>query len=109
MEFNWQVFYFVQGLYFVGQYAAPVTCLNEMRGWNIAGVTADSMATETYRFYQIVSQLMEQAVPEKAKYCEFVFFDGMLFCISSLVKHISVLIALTWLHYIFCRVVAALH
>jgi hypothetical protein len=31
-----------------------------MRGWNIAGVTADTMATETYRFYQIVSQLMEQ-------------------------------------------------
>ena len=66
-----------QGLYFVGQYAAPVTCLNEMRGWNIAGVTADTMATETYRFYQIVSQLMEQAVPEKAKYCEFVFFDDI--------------------------------
>jgi hypothetical protein len=34
-------------------------------------VTADTMATECYRFYQIVSQLMEQAVPEKAKYCEF--------------------------------------
>ena len=48
-----------------------------MRGWNIAGVTADTMATECYRFYQIVSQLMKQAVPEKAKYCEFIFFDGM--------------------------------
>jgi len=54
-----------------------------MRGWNIAGVTADTMATETYRFYQIVSQLMEQAVPEKAKYCEFVFFDGMLFVFQA--------------------------
>ena len=47
-----------------------------MNGWNIAGVTADNMATEANRFYKNVSHLMEQAVPEKAKYCEFIFFDG---------------------------------
>lgn len=47
-----------------------------MRGWNIAGVTAESMATEAEKFYEIVKDLMKQAVPDKAQFCEFVFYDG---------------------------------
>ena len=68
-----------QGLYFVGQYAAPVTCLDEMRGWGIAGVNQDTMSKEARRFYEIVRRIMQQAVPKKAESCEFVFFDGKKF------------------------------
>lgn len=64
-------------MFFVGQYAAPIACLDEMRGWNIAGVTAESMATEAKKFYEIVKDLMKQAVPDKVQFCEFVFYDGM--------------------------------
>ncbi|XP_076098679.1 uncharacterized protein LOC143068471 [Mytilus galloprovincialis] len=66
-----------EDLFFIGQYAAPVTCLNEMRGWNIAGVTTESMATEAEKFYEIVKDLMKQAVPDKAQFCEFVFYDDI--------------------------------
>ncbi|CAG2192902.1 unnamed protein product [Mytilus edulis] len=58
-------------MYFVGQYAAPVTCLQEMKTWNIAGVNLETMASEANRFYEIVSQLMRNAVPEKAQYDSF--------------------------------------
>ncbi|CAG2202248.1 MITA [Mytilus edulis] len=64
-------------LFFVGQYAAPIACLDEMRGWNIAGVTAESMATEAKKFYEIVKDLMKQAVPDKVQFCEFVFYDDI--------------------------------
>lgn len=69
-------YFCIQGLYFVGQYAAPVTCLEEMKTWNIAGVTSETMGSEAERFYEIVSQLMTNAVPDQAPYCEFIYFDG---------------------------------
>lgn len=70
-------------MYFVGQYAAPVTCLQEMKTWNIAGVNLETMASEANRFYEIVSQLMRNAVPEKAQYCEFIYYDGRHCIINS--------------------------
>ncbi|CAG2199489.1 unnamed protein product [Mytilus edulis] len=60
-----------EGLYFVGQYAAPVTCLQEMKRWNFAGVNQETMASEAKRFYEIASQLMRNAVPKKAQYDTF--------------------------------------
>ena len=70
-------FCFTQDLYFVGQYAAPVTCLDDMKVFKIAGMTALTMELEAHRFYEIVRNLMENVLPEKSKYCEFVYFDGM--------------------------------
>ncbi|VDI25581.1 Hypothetical predicted protein [Mytilus galloprovincialis] len=61
--------------YFIGQYAAPITCLHEMKEWRIAGVTADTILSEAYSFYEIVKNLMESADPQKAKCCEFIYFD----------------------------------
>lgn len=61
--------------YFIGQYAAPITCLHEMKEWRIAGVTADTILSEAYSFYEIVKNLMESADPLKAKCCEFIYFD----------------------------------
>lgn len=74
------------GLYFVGQYAAPVTCLDEMRSWKIAGVSDDTMSTEAERFFKIVKNLMEQAVPDKAGFVEFIFFDDVNQSLADLMQ-----------------------
>ncbi|CAC5401079.1 TMEM173 [Mytilus coruscus] len=63
------------GLYFVGQYAAPVACLEEMKTLKIAGVNSETMGSEAYRFYKIVTELMRNAVPKLSQYCEFIYFD----------------------------------
>lgn len=68
--------FILQDKYFIGQYAAPITCLHEMKEWRIAGVTADTILSEAYNFYKIVKNLMESADPVKAKCCEFIYFDG---------------------------------
>ncbi|XP_076098682.1 uncharacterized protein LOC143068475 [Mytilus galloprovincialis] len=73
-------------MYFVGQYAAPVTCLQEMKTWNIAGVNLETMASEANRFYEIVSQLMRNAVPEKAQYCEFIYYDDMTHSLADIME-----------------------
>ncbi|XP_052105593.1 uncharacterized protein LOC127738397 isoform X2 [Mytilus californianus] len=75
-----------EGLYFVGQYAAPVTCLREMKTWNIAGVNLETMASEAKRFYEIVSQLMRNAVPEKAQFCEFIYYDDMTHSLADIME-----------------------
>jgi hypothetical protein len=36
----------MQDFYFVGQYAAPVTCLDDMKELKIAGMTALTMESE---------------------------------------------------------------
>lgn len=69
-------FFILQELYFVGQYAAPVTCLGEMKEWKIAGVNDDTIGLEAERFYGIVSQLMKNAAPDQAQFCEFIYYDG---------------------------------
>ncbi|XP_071163205.1 uncharacterized protein [Mytilus edulis] len=74
------------GLYFVGQYAAPVTCLEEMKTWNIAGVTSETMGSEAERFYEIVSQLMTNAVPDQAPYCEFIYFDDVADSLADIME-----------------------
>jgi hypothetical protein len=48
-----------------------------MKMFKIAGMTALTMELEAHRFYEIVRNLMENVLPEKSKYCEFVYFDGM--------------------------------
>ncbi|XP_063428355.1 uncharacterized protein LOC134711597 [Mytilus trossulus] len=75
-----------EGLYFVGQYAAPVTCLQEMKTWTIAGVNQETMVKEAENFYGIVSQLMRNAVPEKAQYCEFIYYDDMTDSLADIME-----------------------
>jgi hypothetical protein len=48
-----------------------------MKVLKIAGITAHTLESEAHRFYEIVRNLMENALPKKSKYCEFVYFDGM--------------------------------
>ncbi|XP_052105597.1 uncharacterized protein LOC127738399 isoform X2 [Mytilus californianus] len=79
-------FFMKKELYFVGQYAAPVTCLGEMKDWSIAGVNDETMASEAERFYRIVSQLMKNAAPEKAQYCEFIYFDDITHSLADIME-----------------------
>ncbi|CAC5401081.1 unnamed protein product [Mytilus coruscus] len=84
LEFNEEMEF--HELYFVGQYAAPVTCLEEMKDWNIAGVNDETMASEAERFYEIVSQLMKNAAPDKAQYCEFIYFDDITHSLADIME-----------------------
>ncbi|XP_052105601.1 uncharacterized protein LOC127738401 [Mytilus californianus] len=74
------------GLYFVGQYAAPVACLEEMKNWNIAGVDSETMGSEVYRFYKIVTELVRNAVPKQAQYCEFIYFDDVTDSLADIME-----------------------
>ncbi|XP_071163238.1 uncharacterized protein [Mytilus edulis] len=73
-------------IYFAGQYAAPVTCLGEMKDWTIAGVNNETIGSEAERFYGIVSQLMKNAAPEKAQYCEFIYFDDTTHSLADIME-----------------------
>ncbi|CAG2223249.1 unnamed protein product [Mytilus edulis] len=73
-------------LYFVGQYAAPVTCLGEMKEWKIAGVNDDTIGLEAERFYGIVSQLMKNAAPDQAQFCEFIYFDDTTHSLADIME-----------------------
>ncbi|CAC5401080.1 TMEM173 [Mytilus coruscus] len=72
--------------YFIGQYAAPITCLDEMKEWRIAGVTADTILSEAHNFYEMVKNLMESADPQKAKYCEFVCFNDETESLADIIE-----------------------
>lgn len=69
-------FYVIQGLYFAGQYAAPVTCLEEMEKLKIGGVNEVAKASEAKRFYELVSSILQKIDKEKAECCEIIYFDG---------------------------------
>ncbi|VDI08863.1 Hypothetical predicted protein [Mytilus galloprovincialis] len=73
-------------LYFVGQYAAPVTCLGEMKEWKIAGVNDDTIGLEAERFYGIVSQLMKNAAPDQAQFCEFIYYDDTTHSLADIME-----------------------
>ncbi|CAC5423109.1 unnamed protein product [Mytilus coruscus] len=60
--------------YFVGQFA-PLYLFQEMKDSIMYQLNSETMEIETEVFYKILCDLMKNALPKKAMFCEFVYFD----------------------------------
>ncbi|XP_048746643.2 stimulator of interferon genes protein-like isoform X2 [Ostrea edulis] len=62
--------------FFVGQYAAPVTCLNDMWNLKIAGLNQKDMVKQASKFCHEIGIILRQKLVEKfAHRCEVVSYD----------------------------------
>ncbi|XP_061171897.1 uncharacterized protein LOC133181398 [Saccostrea echinata] len=73
--------------FFVGQYAAPATCLNDMWKLKIAGLNEVNMVIQAKKFcHEIQNILNQKLVEEFAHKCEVVFYDDFKFSLSEEMK-----------------------
>jgi hypothetical protein len=69
----------LQEFFFVGQYAAPVACLDDMWNMKIAGLNQRDMVKQASKFcHEIGNILNQKLVEEFAHRCEVVSYDGKL-------------------------------
>ncbi|XP_062615513.1 stimulator of interferon genes protein-like, partial [Saccostrea cucullata] len=73
--------------FFVGQYAAPVTCLNDMWKLKIAGLNERDMVKQARKFcHEIQNILSQKLVEEISQKCEVVFYDDSKYSLSEEMK-----------------------
>ena len=83
------VIYYLSGIFkeyfFVGQYPAPAVCLRRMYDRKVAGIKELEMTSQVEKFCKEITTVLEHKMSELfTKFCEIVYYDGML-CIFILV------------------------
>lgn len=66
----------LQEFVFVGQYAAAVTCLDDMWRVRIAGLSEADKIIQAKIFCEEIQTVLAQKLIGYAHYCEIVFYDG---------------------------------
>ncbi|XP_062571123.1 uncharacterized protein LOC134233144 [Saccostrea cucullata] len=89
-KYNFDMYKFEENgkeYFFVGQYAAPATCLNDMWKLKIAGLNERDMVIQAKKFcHEIQNILNQKLVEEFAHKCEVVFYDDSKYTLSEEMK-----------------------
>ena len=69
----------IKEYHFAGQYPAPVACLRRMYDLKVAGINEREMTSQVEKFCEEITTVLEHKMSEPfTKFCEIVFYDGML-------------------------------
>lgn len=89
----------LQEYVFVGQYAAAITCLDDMWRVKIAGLSEANKIEQARLFCREIQNILNQKLIEYAHFCEIVSYDGgfhrYIYClhfISLKIQRIKLLI-----------------
>lgn len=71
---------------FVGQYAAAITCLDDMWKVKIAGLSEANKIEQARLFWREIQNILNQKLIEYAHFCEIVFYDDRKYSLSKEMK-----------------------